>query len=170
MDITKVIKQSELHPEVDSIISKTLANTESGYKYLYSLKGSIPKELYAYHLRRIWNMKTDGLSLDLALQMFEGIEPEDIMFDEELDAIKQFDDYITIYRGASTTEEVPRLSWTLRKSVATNNSDFANSRLFIAKVPKKDILLYLAKDCDEEEVVVHVTEGYEIVDDPLARR
>ena len=165
-----MIKQSELHPEVDSIISKTLANTEAGYEYLYSLKGSIPKELYAYHLRKIWNMKTDGLSLELALRMFEGVQPEDIMYEEELEAIEQFDEYITIYRGASTAEKVPRLSWTLRKSVATNSSDFANGRLFIAKIPKKDILLYLAKDCDEEEVVVHVTEGYEIVDEQQGRR
>ena len=74
-------------------------------------------------------MKTEGLSFELALQMFEGVEPEDIMYEEELDAIKQFDDYITIYRGTSITEEVPRLSWTLRESVATNNSDFAHGNL-----------------------------------------
>lgn len=170
MDIKKAVKQSEEHPEVDSIISKTLADTEEGYRYLYSLKNSIPKELYAFYLRKIWNMKTDGLSVDLALKMFEGVQPEDIMYEEELEAIKQFDECITIYRGASIAERVPRLSWTLRRSVAANSSDFANGRLFIAKVPKKDILLYLAKDCDEEEVVVHVTEGYEIVDDPQARR
>lgn len=164
MDVEKVKRQQELYPEVDSVISKTLDNTEDGYRYLYNLKGSIPKELYAFYLRRIWGMKTEGLSFELALQMFEGVEPEDIMYEEELDAIKQFDDYITIYRGTSITEEVPRLCWTLRESVATNNSDFAHGRLFKATVPKKDILLYITKDGAEEEVVVHVTEGYEIVD------
>ena len=30
MDIKKAVKQSEEHPEVDSIISKTLADTEEG--------------------------------------------------------------------------------------------------------------------------------------------
>lgn len=164
MDVKKAMSQRESYPEVDAIIPKTLANTEEGYEYLFSLKCSIPKELYAFYLRTIWNMKTSGLSLDLALRMFDGVKPEDLMYKEELEAIKQFDEFITIYRGASTEEKVPRLSWTLRKSVATNNSDFANGRLFTATVPKKDILMYLAKDRDEEEVVIHVTDGYEIFD------
>lgn len=47
MDVEKVKRQQELYPEVDSVISKTLDNTEDGYRYLYNLKGSIPKELYA---------------------------------------------------------------------------------------------------------------------------
>lgn len=164
MDVKKVMRQMELHSEVDSIIQKTLADTERGYQYLFSLKELLPKELYAYCLRKNWSMKTDGLSIDLALRMFDGVRPEDIMYEEELKAIEQFDEYITIYRGASISEVVPRLSWTLRESVATNNSDFAHGRLFRATVPKKEILLYLAKDCDEEEIVVHVTEGYEIID------
>ena len=82
MDVKKAIKQSEIYPEVDTIIHKTMANTEDGYKYLYSLKGTIPKELYAFYLRKIWNMKTDGLPVDLALKMFDGVKPEDIMYDE----------------------------------------------------------------------------------------
>ena len=87
-----------------------------------------------------------------------------------MEAIKHFDDYVTIYRGDSLAEKSPRLSWTLRRSVAADNSDFANGRLFIATIPKRDIMLYLAKDSDEEEIVVHVTEGYEIVDDLPTRR
>ena len=170
MDVKKAIEQSEIYPEVDTIIQKVMANTKEGYKYLYSLKGTIPKELYAFYLRKIWNMKTEGLPVDLALKMFDGVKPEDIMYDEELEAIKHFDDYVTIYRGASLAEKSPRLSWTLRRSVAVNNSDFANGRLFIATIPKQDIMLYLAKDSDEEEVVVHVTEGFEIVDDLPTRR
>ena len=165
MDKEKVREQMESYPVVDSIIPKTLEDTESGYQYLLSLKEYIPKELYAYCLRRNWKMTTEGLSLDLALRMFEGVQPEDIMYEEELKAIEQFDENITIYRGASVKEEVPRLAWTLRESVAANNSDFAHGRLFRATVPKKDILLYIAEDGDEEEIVVHVTEGYEIIDD-----
>ena len=164
MDVKKALKQKESYPEVASIIQRTLNNTEEGYTYLYSLKNLIPKELYAYNLRTIWNMTTNGLSVGLALKMFEGVDPEDIMYEEELKAIEGFEDYITIYRGANKDETSPRLSWTLRKDVAFNNSEFAGGRLFKAIVSKKDILLYISKDCDEEEIVVYVNGECDIVD------
>lgn len=160
MDMKIIKKQMEKHPELAELISMCLENSCEAYKYLYSLKNSIPKELYAYRLRELWKMKTHQVPTELALHMFEGVLPEDIMYEDELKRIKQLDDFVTVYRGAEISEEKPRLSWTLRKSVATS-SDFARGILFKAKVPKEDILLYIAHDGDEEEVVVHVTANYE---------
>lgn len=165
MDKEKVIKQSEEHPETWNIINETLNDTVSGYEHLLALKNSIPKELYAYLLREIWKMKTDGISIELALKMFENISPEDLMYTDELEAIREFDEEIEIYRGTDINEKVPRLCWTLRKSIATKNSDFANGRLFMAIIPKSKIIMYIAHDGDEDEIVAHVESGYKYIDE-----
>ena len=161
MDKDKAIKQEKEYPETWNIIRETLNDTVFGYEHLLSLKKSIPKELYAYLLRNIWKMTTDCISIELALKMFEDVLPEDLMFDDELEAIRNFQENIVIYRGADNNEKRPRLSWTLRKSVATNNSDFAKGRLFKATIPKSKIIMYIAHDGDEEEIVAFVESGFE---------
>ena len=164
MDRKKIIRQMDEHPETWNVRRMTADNTLEGYKYLLGLKNRLPKELYASLLRDIWTMKTEGISIELGLEMFNDVLAEDLMYDDELAAIDSFNDTITVYRGASTSEDVPRLSWTLRKSEATN-SDFARGRLFVANISKNKIIMYVAHDGCEEEVVAHVTENYEIIDE-----
>ena len=104
------------------------------YEYLYSLKPQIPKELYAFYFRKLLQMNTGNVPIDLRLKMFEGVDPEDIMYQDELDVINNdFGDYITVYRGASKDEDIPGISWTIHKWVAEDT--FFRGRLFEARIP-----------------------------------
>lgn len=67
------------------------------YKYLYSLKGEISKELYAYLYRGLLQFNTKNVPVDFRLKMFEGISQDDIMYEDELNTIRNdFSDIITI--------------------------------------------------------------------------
>lgn len=133
------------------------------YEYLYKLKGEISKELYAYLFRGLLQFNTKNVPVDFRLKMFEGVSQEDIMFEDELNAIRNtFCDTITIYRGTDANETVLGLSWTLDKSTACS-VPFYKGRAYSAQIPKKDILLYIAHDADEEEIIAHVTSNYRII-------
>ena len=100
LDIKKCLSQENAHPEVRECISKSTRMDDAlpSYEYLYSLKDSIPKELYAYYYRRILQMNTENVSVELRLKMFEGVDPRDIMYQDELDAINhEFGETITVY-------------------------------------------------------------------------
>ena len=142
--------------------SNSMNDSLACYEYLYKLKSKLPKELYAFYFRRLLQMNTGNVSNELRLKMFEGVASEDIMFQDELDAINnEFDDYITIYRGTSKDEDVPGICWTKDKWVAEDT--FYKGRLFEAKIPKTSILLYFAHEEDEGEIIAHVTSGYRII-------
>lgn len=134
------------------------------YEYLYKLKSEIPEELYALYFRRLLQMSTRNVSKELRLKMFEGIKPENIMYQDELDAINnEFDDYITVYRGTSKNEDIPGICWTICRSVAEDT--FYEGRLFEARIPKTSILLYFAHEEAEGEVIVPVTSDYKIIEE-----
>lgn len=167
LDIKKCLAQENAYPAVRECISKSTRMDDAlpSYEYLYSLKDSIPKELYAYYFRRILQMNTANVSVELRLKMFEDVDQEDIMYQEELDAIKnEFGDTITVYRGAPANETVPGISWTKYKWVA-EGSDFNRGKVFMATIPKSSILLYFAKEEDEGEIIARVTTGYKVIEE-----
>ena len=165
LDEKKWYTQIDDYPEARECISKSTTGYDAlpSYQWLYRLKGRIPPELYAYYYRKLLQMNTANVSVELRLKMFEGVKPEDIMYQDELDAIAGFDDYITVYRGTTQQEDIPGISWTTRKSVA-EDYPFNRGRVFRAVIPKSAILLYFAHEEDECEVIAHVTSGYEIVE------
>lgn len=166
LDEAKWKKYDEQYREAGECIrqSNSMKDALPCYEYLYKLKPYIPKELYAYHFRKLLNMNTANVPNELRLKMFEGVDPEDIMYQDELDAINNdFDEYITVYRGTSKAENIPGICWTLHKWVAEGT--FYEGRLFEAQIPKAAILLYLAHDADEGEVIAHVTSNYRIIEE-----
>ena len=146
-------------------VSKSVSPNDAlpSYEYLLGLKDSIPEELYAYHFRRLLQFNTKNVTKEMRLKMFEGVKPENIMFQDELDAIAGFDDYITAYRGTTPDEDVPGISWSLDRSVAEGT--FYKGRLFEASIPKSNILLYSMHQEDEEEIIANVTSGFRIIDE-----
>ena len=100
----------------------------------------------------------------MRLKMLEDVDRNDIMFQEELEAIQGFGESITVFRGTSKDEELPGLSWSLKRHIA-ESSDFYRGRLFKATIPTSKILLYLSQEEDEEEIIAHITSNYEIEDD-----
>jgi hypothetical protein len=167
LNVKKCLIQEDKYPEVRECISKSKKMNDAlpSYEYLYALRDSIPKELYAYYYRRILQMNTANVSVELRLKMFEGVDPEDIMYQDELDAINnEFGETIVVYRGASASEEMPGISWTKYKWVA-EGSDFNKGKVFMATIPKSSILLYLAHEEDEGEIIAHVTTGYKVIEE-----
>lgn len=142
--------------------SKTSENALPCYEYLYNLKPKIPKELYAYVFRDLLQFSTNNVSKEFRLKMFEEVSPNDIMYLDELDAIENFEEYITVYRGATKNEDTPGLSWTLSKSEA-ESVPYYRGKLFEAQIPKSDILLYCSKKNGEEEIIINVTSNYRII-------
>jgi hypothetical protein len=57
------------------------------YEYLDSLRPLIPKELYAFNLRALLQFNTKNVSVEMRLRMLDGVSWNDIMFQDELDAI-----------------------------------------------------------------------------------
>ena len=144
--------------------SKSMNDALPCYEYLYKIKNKIPKELYAYYYRSLLQMSTRNVPKELRLKMFEDINQEDIMYQDELDAINKFEKYITIYRGTTSNEIKPGLSWSLKKYIAES---FINGRkngiLFEATISKNDILLYFCHEEAEEEIIANVTHNYKII-------
>lgn len=145
-----------------TIQSKNVENALPCYEYLYKLKPEIPKELYAYLFRKLLQFNTKNVSKEFRLKMFEGVSSNDIMYQDELDAIENFEEYITVYRGAAKDENIPGLSWTLIRDVA-ECFPYYRGKLFEARVPKSDILLYYANDNCEGEIIANVTSDYRII-------
>ncbi len=158
-------KYQDEYPEVMecTIQSSSMHNALPCYEYLYKFKEKVPKELYAYNLRRLLEFSTFNVSNEFKLKMLDGVDPKDIMYQDELDAIEnKFPDYITIYRGASKEEDTPGMSWSIYKWVAEN---YYNGRLFKAVVPKENILVYISHNVTDVELVIHVTSNYEIIEE-----
>lgn len=157
-------KYDEQYLEVDQCInqSNSMKDSLACYEYLYELKFRVPKEIYAFYFRKLLNMNTGNISNEPRWKMFEGVDPEDIMYQDELDAINnEFKDCITVYRGASKVEDVPGVCWIRYKWVVEHT--FYRGRLFEAKISKTSILLYLAHDADEGEVNAYVISDYKII-------
>ncbi len=160
------LDQLDDYPEVAECIRQSGNPHDAlpSYEYLYKFKGKIPKELYAYYLRRLLQFNTANVSVEMRLKMLEDVDRNDIMFQEELEAIQGFGESITVFRGTSKDEELPGLSWSLKRHIA-ESSDFYRGRLFKATIPTSKILLYLSQEEDEEEIIAHITSNYEIEDD-----
>ncbi len=160
------LDQLDDYPEVADCIRQSGNPHDAlpSYEYLYKFKGKIPKELYAYYLRRLLQFNTANVSVEMRLKMLEDVDRNDIMFQEELEAIQGFGESITVFRGTSKDEELPGLSWSLKRHIA-ESSDFYRGRLFKATIPTSKILLYLSQEEDEEEIIAHITSNYEIEDD-----
>ena len=160
------LKQLDDHPEVADCVRQSKSPTDAmpSYEYLYDLKNNIPEELYAYYLRKLLKFNTANVSVEFRLQMLQGVNRNNLMYQEEIDAICDFGQNVVVYRGTSKEEAEPGLSWSIRRDIA-ESSDFYRGRLFIAQIPTSSILLYLSKEEDEEEIVAYVTDNYMVIDE-----
>lgn len=123
-----------------------------------------------YYYRRILQMNTANVSVELRLKMFEGIDPKDTMYQDELNVINnEFGETITVYKGAPASETIPGLSWTKYKWV-TEDSEFNKGKVFMATIPKSSNLLYFAYEEDEGEIITRVTSGYTVMEGKTAER
>lgn len=134
------------------------------YEYLESIRSTIPPSLYAFNLRALLQYNTKNVPAEMRLRMLDGVSWDDIMYQDELDAIKNFDSEIVVYRGTKPTEQIPGISWSIQKGVATSYP-FNRGRVFRAIIPKEKILLYFAHEEDEGEIIANITSGYCIIED-----
>lgn len=161
-----ILELSEIYPSAREcrMRADSISDALPCYEYLESLRATIPKELYAYNLRALLQYNTENVSVEMRLRMLGGVSWEDIMYQDELDAIKSFDSEITIYRGTDQKENTPGLSWALRKDIAVS-VPFYRGRVFQATIPKENILVYLAHEEDETEIIAHVPSRYSIIEE-----
>ncbi|MCQ2472229.1 MAG: hypothetical protein MJ147_09365 [Clostridia bacterium] len=134
------------------------------YEYLESIRTQIPNELYAYNLRSLLEFNTANVPVEMRLRMLKDVTWNEIMYQDELDAISRFDSQITIYRGTNSSEKKPGISWTLQKSIAYSEP-FNRGRVFKATISKESIIAYFAHKENEEEIIANVNSEYSIVYD-----
>lgn len=166
INLTKIQELSKIYLTASDCRLKSTSPMDAlpCYEYLESLRSLIPKELYAFNLRALLQFNTKNVSIEMRLRMLDGVSWEDIMYQDELDAINNFESEITIYRGTDSFEDTPGLSWALRKSIA-DSEPFNRGKVFKAVIPKENILVYFAHEEDETEIIAYVTSGYTIIEE-----
>lgn len=85
--------------------------------------------------------------------MLRGVSKEDLMYQEELDALRRLEFPVTIYRGAPYSEQCPGLSWSLDRRVAEG---FYRGKLFQAKASEASIIAYFDSQ-NESEILASIT-------------
>ena len=136
-------------------------DNEGAFKKLVDIKGNIPERMYGFILAIMYGEDTEGVSYDTLKAVFSGISRDKLMSEDELKKYDELPDNITVFRGTEDRgEEIPRLSWSLKKEVALR---FARAHLFKAVIPKERVIAYFSEATDEEEILALITEGYEII-------
>ncbi len=133
---------------------------EKGFRKLISIKHAIPEKFYGAILRVMALNDTDEVQDETLKEAYKGISREALMEVEELNALNEMPNDITIYRGTQDSSElVPRLSWSLDENRALR---FASAHLFKAVISKDKVLAYYLAG-GEEEIVTIVTDNYQII-------
>lgn len=134
---------------------------EKAFRFLISIREKIPKGLYGRILNILYTSDTDGVSMDTLLEAFQNTSRTDLMHDEDIEKLNKMSNEIVIFRGTQDYHEsTPRLSWSLSYDTARI---YGNAHIFKAKITKDKVIAYFAKEGDEEEIVAHITDGYEIM-------
>jgi hypothetical protein len=131
-----------------------------GFQYLISIRDTVDLEAYAMYVRMLTQADTDGVPLEVLLEAYRGLAQNDLMSIGEIQKLDMLPEQLVIYRGTDPSESVPRLSWSLSKETA---EIYRRGRMFRARISKKDILAYYCENCDEEEIIAHVTGDYEVI-------
>jgi hypothetical protein len=120
INLSKIRELSKKYPVASDCRMKSKSSMDAlpCYECLDSLRPLIQKELYAFNLRALLQFNTKNVSVEMRLHMLDGVSWNDIMYQDELDAINSFESEITIYRGTDSSENLPGLSWAIRKGVA----------------------------------------------------
>ena len=151
---TRVKDYPEL-PRIMSILDATVK-----FEYLLELRETVPEDLYAFYARYAYQMDTLNVPLDLLEKVFKDVDMNLLMSELEMERYEALPEYITIYRGTNPDEDVPRLSWSLKESVAEK---YNKGRLFKATIKKDSIIAYFSNNTFEEEIVAYVPENFEII-------
>ena len=143
----KICYELEKYPNL--VFRFSMDNMEESFIDFLQHKGRVPNHLYAYLVRQNYCMNTYGISEKTLHAVFDGLSKEDLMSSDEIAQYLQFPDKITIYRGTDSKEVIPRLSWTLDRTVAKR---FSSGGLFTATISKERIIAFF--DTIEQEVLV----------------
>lgn len=131
---------------------------EEAFNKLINVKGSVPDDLYGFHLRMAFQVSTYGLSKETILEAFRDIPKKCFMDSEEIAYYDQLDQNVTIYRGISlsSVNQEPRFSWTFDKTVAEKYGNYA---VLEAEIKKEQIIAIFRSNTFENEVVADVYEN-----------
>ena len=131
------------------------------FEYLSNHKNELTKKHFCQYLRIYYNTDTYGVDLGLLLDLFNYSTPKYLMTYKEQKILKQLPDPVTVYRGTSPDEIIPRLSWSLDLTTALR---FSKGRVFMAVVPKNKVFAYIDNNyCGEKEIITYVTDNYKAI-------
>nr|DAW02812.1 MAG TPA: hypothetical protein [Caudoviricetes sp.] len=156
----QILLQKNKNIKLKDAISYSMMDPTDGFKFLISIKNDVDLEAYAMYVRILTQTDTQDVPLEVLLKAYEGLKQEDLMSKEEIDKLASLPDELTIYRGTDSSEYPPRISWSLLESKART---FENGRMYKAIINKKDIFAYYSSNGDEEEIIAHVTDNYDVI-------
>lgn len=151
-----------LEKDNNKILKEVLLKDEAidKFKYLIMLKKQVDLEAYAMYVRILTQMDTEDVPLEILEDAYAGLEKKDVMAKEELERFEELPQMITIYRGTTSLENPPRISWSLKRQVAER---FAIGYLYKATIDKDSIWAYYCSNNDEEEIITRVLNGYKLI-------
>lgn len=152
LDKTYCRELLEKQQELKDILKVKTSDLTDNYRMLYDMRKTIQAPLFAFCLRELLQMSTEGVSVSMRLALFEQISREDIMLQEEIDEYNALSDLIEVYRGTVYEECEPGLSWSLKRYIAES---FFKGKLLKATIAKDSILAYIGGDY-EYEVIARV--------------
>ena len=158
IDMSELAIKVKDYPELPRLMM--LNDMPAKFKYLVELKENVPADLYAAYARWSYQMSTLDVPLELLYQVFDNVDRNLLMSENEQETFNSLPEYITIYRGTKYDEDIPRLSWSRDKNIAMK---YYQGRLFKAIVKKEEIIACFSDDC-ENEVLAYVPENFEIIE------
>jgi len=158
IDMSELAIKVKDYPELPRLMM--LNDMPAKFKCLVELKENVPADLYAAYARWSYQMSTLDVPLELLYQVFDNVDRNLLMSENEQETFNSLPEYITIYRGSKLSEEKPRLSWSLDENIAMK---YYQGRLFKAIVKKEEIIACFSDDC-ENEVLAYVPENFEITE------
>lgn len=159
LDESVCIGLLEKHPELKSLRAAQPNKAIDSFCFLKDKRGAIEDRLYAYCLRNLLTYSVEGVPIDLRLEMLEGVQREDIMYQHELDTWAEWEPNVTIYRGAKDDKKRQGLSWSLDKTVA---DAFFEGYLLEATIQKDSIIAFF-DDNNESEILACVSR-FQVID------
>lgn len=157
--ITMIWLRRRKYPQFEYNISAD--SSQYKFEYLFNHRNELTKKYFCQYLRAYFNSDTYGVDMNLLLDLFNYSSPKYLMTYNERKILKQLPDPVTVYRGTSPDETIPRLSWSLDLTTALR---FSKGRVFMAVVPKHKIFAYMDNNyCGEKEIITHVTDNYKTI-------
>lgn len=145
------------YPQLKKLLGLAGFNPTVAFNELEIQRGIIPKDMYSFYLRMLFQANTNNAPIELILRAFKNVNKSNLMDRKEMRKFNMLPNEITIYRGTDAGEIKPRLSWSLDEKIARQ---YYTGALFKAVIDKNQVIAYFDSNTNENEIVAYVPKAF----------